>query len=124
MDHRSVGCIHRVPRMVVIAMLGLAVTACASTGASNSSRSTDVITASELREVGVLDLYEAVRQLRPAWLTNLSGAYLDNRRLDAEELRALSSARVQRIELISSEAATARWCTRTLSGRFLLLVGL
>ncbi len=123
MDHRSVGYIARRPRMVVIAMISLAVTACASAGASNRSRATDVITTSELREVGFLDLYEAVRRLRPAWLTNLSGAYLNNRRLDAEELRALPSASVQRIELISSEEATARWGTRTLSGRFLLLVG-
>jgi len=101
------------------AILVLAVTlggGCASAGRSARSGPID---ADELQAVGAVSIYDAVRLLRPSWLSNLSGAYRGDLRLTIDDLRDLSASDAGRVELLSSEEATARWGTRTLSGRFL-----
>ncbi|MEJ2205585.1 MAG: hypothetical protein P8170_15915 [Gemmatimonadota bacterium] len=91
-----------------------------------------IITAEEMREIVAVDAYEAVEVLRPQWLVvrprnvwsrlpdtelpvggSISESlpvYLDDFRLGGiEELRGLSTQRIESIRFISAAMATAQW---------------
>lgn len=113
---------HFIPT-ALLALIALAATGCATTGAADDGRSRNVITAEEIREVQALTAYDAVQRLRPAFLrrgrVNLQDdtvtypiVYLDDLRMGpVDELRRIRAAEVVRIEYLSGSDATMRFGT-------------
>jgi hypothetical protein len=97
----------------------LTLVACASGGGSSSrppGATPDRIVRAELAEVEELDAYDAVRQLRPAWLrvrtgTEPPGVYLNNTRFgsDPTALRNLRPSGIERMEYFNATDATTRF---------------
>lgn len=108
----------QVRRVAGIVLTLLVASGCASTG--GSQRDGPILPA-ELRELGSTSIYDAVRILRPTWLPRLAGAYRDDVELTNRELQTMMLRGTETIEIISASDATARWGTRLLSGRFLVI---
>jgi outer membrane receptor for ferrienterochelin and colicin len=119
----------RVHAVVFAGLVWLAAGACASAtqGGARASGGSNVITRAELDRVPGTNVYDAIQQLRPGWLsrptapsvigTNPVMAYVDRHRFGAaDELRNLSTSEVERIELVSAADATTRYGTGHPSG--------
>jgi len=118
------------------------VAACASGGTSGSSAkprySQNVITTAELATVDAADAYQAVRQLRPQFLTNSRGptqmgtragstdagiqVYLDDQRLgDVTSLAQIPKNDVKEIRFLSASEASSRFGTGNTSGAIVVV---
>jgi hypothetical protein len=115
-------------RLGLTALFGLLLVlgGCASTGSSGGGGATsnpNLITRAQLDQVTTSDLYDAVRRLRPNWLTargpsTLIGeqaqvaVYLDGARLGtATALRGINFDSVTQLEYLSPADATNRYGT-------------
>jgi hypothetical protein len=106
-------------RFVALLACVVLATACASGGTgspSRTGRNRNVITADELGELQVQNALEAVRQLRPAWLTARGRTGLPviyrNSTLWGRDPSSLQSIQIQTIEEIryfNAADATTRW---------------
>ncbi len=109
---------HRNRLMSVLAIAVLA-GACASSGQPGSSprRNRNLITADELAELNVTSAFEAVRQLRPAWLTRRGGSapiiYLNSTRWSGtpEGLESIQLQSISEMRFLSASDATTRFGT-------------
>ena len=123
----------RVHAIVFTGLLCLVAGACASgtRGATPAPRSGNVITRTELDRVPGANAYDAVRQLRPMWLSrpvtpSINGSnpvmvYVDGQQFGtAADLRNLPTEQIQRIEFISASDATTRYGTGHASGAILV----
>ena len=106
--------------------------ACAAktpTQSAESSRSRNLITASELSGVDAVNVFTAVQLLRPEWLRSrgamsftepqgsLPTVYVDNIRYgEVATLNAIPIAGVSEIRYISGPDATTRWGTGVIGG--------
>ena len=98
--------------------------ACAPAAQNPTARpSATIIELAELESRSFPSVYDAIRNLRPSWLLGtLGGVYVDDVRVAGVDwLHETSVAQVQRIELLSAEEATAKWGTRAMSARFILV---
>ncbi|HEY0672590.1 MAG TPA: hypothetical protein VGD27_10000 [Longimicrobiales bacterium] len=102
--------------------LVLAVTACASGGASKSSSPNDrsVLTSEDIQRTGSTDAYSAVQALRPQWLTRRGTAtinmretimvYLDGNLMGGpEQLRHINTHSISTIRHMDGLEATQRY---------------
>lgn len=90
-----------------------------ATRPDSDSKDLYLITAKELDAAGLDNLYDAVRQLRPGWLTRRSRqqsgeqsivVYLDDRQFGSvAQLRQVSSRAVQSIRYLSPTEAQVRY---------------
>ena len=121
----------RIPRrsgalFLVVASLASVSVGCAATGgnARASGGGLNLLTGDQIRETSARDLYAAIRQLRPNWLTarsrgsllfegsNRPIVYVDGVRYG--EIRTLNSMEVNevaRVQFIGAADATTRWGT-------------
>lgn len=101
--------------------------ACASGGASSTGertgRNRNVISAEELGEIQVQNALEAVRQLRPAWLTprgraGLPVIYRNSTRWgrDPLSLQTIDIHSIEEIRYYNASDATTRWGTGVAGG--------
>lgn len=110
-------------RLAAVALIGLSVSACTSTGGSRSS-GRGPITLENIQESNVsTNAFDVVQSLRPEWLRTrgvqtLSGEASDNIKVyvngsqygtNPESLRGLQRENVQRIEFLSASQATTRY---------------
>jgi hypothetical protein len=115
--------------VMFVGLVWLAAGACASAtqGGARASRGGNVITRTELDRVPGTNVYDAIQQLRPGWLsrptaptvlgTNPVMAYVDRHQFGtADDLRNLGTSEVERIELVSAADATTRYGTGHPSG--------
>ena len=103
------------PALSVFVVLG----ACASGGGGGTGvpgATPDRIVRAELEALGPMDAYEAVRELRPAWLrvrnqTEPPVVYLNNTRFgnDPTALRGLQSTGIEQMEHLNATDATTRF---------------
>lgn len=114
-----------------IGWIGPVVFACsacvAGTTGAGVDRIRDPVTPAELEETGLNNLYDALRRIRPAWLTNLGGVYTDGfqaaGRGDATEwLRSTTPARVERIDVLSCEEKMTRFGGRCLNQQYIHVI--
>ena len=125
-------------RLPVLLALGLALgfTGCAVREDTGSHRSTDVLTAEELREVPVTTVYDAIRRLRPNWLRVRSApttgspvperpvVYVDGVRAGTVGiLRDMRREHAVRIEYLDPSDATNRYGTGHSGGALLVTTG-
>lgn len=94
-------------------------------GASPRRGSSTRIIQEELETVTQLDIYSAIRRLRPAWLRTRSGgepmAHVDGNILGpASGLQSIRAADVQEIEFMNSSDATTRFGTNYTNGVILV----
>jgi len=111
---------------IVLGMMLLAGAGSAD-GQQRPRRDRNLITLEELQQSGTQDLYQAVRKLRPAWLSSRGAAsispdgsgmvtkeeamvvYVDGaRRGGLDELRAFPFEQAAEIRFLSSDVATSR----------------
>ena len=106
-------------RFLSLLAVGILGSACASSGQPGQSRprrSRNLITADELAGLSVLSAYDAVRQLRPAWLqvrgrSALPVVFRNNARW-GDDPRSLESIRmniVTEMRFLSASDATTRY---------------
>lgn len=106
------------------AALMLILTACASTGGTQSGGTPDVITSEELRSAeGVSNLYQAVQRLRPRFLRGRIGSrsfrgtdgvvvYFEGVRLGGvQELRRIAIDSVAEVRYLGAQDATTKYGT-------------
>ncbi len=127
--------------LLVGAILGVLAAGCASgggPGAAAPRTNRDVLTAEEIAAAGVRNAYDAVKHLRPRWLTH-SGAtalqhtirvivddvpYFDPSGLDSAggpaALRGINASEVLEIRFLSAEEATMRFGTGYTAGALLV----
>ena len=105
-------------RGILPAVLVVLAAACASTN-TRAGTANPPITADELAQGRYTSVYDAVERLRPAWLRNLMGSYINGQRAPAADLRTTPVQGVAEIKLISSEEATTKYNARALAGNFL-----
>ena len=112
-------------RLKHLGLLSLAVlvSACypARAGTSGPDRDAYVITSQELQQVPADDLYEAVQQLRPAWLSRRSGqspqVFVNGApRGGLDELRTFRPENASELRFINAADATTRWGTGYTAG--------
>ena len=116
-------------------MLGAAMSACASSGATSPRRSLDVITQAEMTATNLPSVYEAVQRLRPQWLRGrgstssmnndpaLPVIYVSGMRQGGPEaLRSLRTNDVSEVRFISASDATTRWGTGHIGGAIEVIV--
>lgn len=108
------------PVLCVAATAVLVLSAACAPGGQTEGRSSgdrDRISAAELQQVEVTNLYEAIRRLRPRWLRSRSGGgapvvFIDNVRAgDITMLEQLYLTTVREVRFISPADATTRWGT-------------
>lgn len=101
----------------------LALTACAGGMAGAGGGDRDTITQEQLLDTGASDLYDAVRRLRPEWLTSrgprsmvqdgspaLASVYMSGSHLgDVEALRDIRPENVQSLRYFDAGTASARF---------------
>ncbi len=109
-------------RFIAAVLLVGALAGCASTGASGTRRDTAELTAEEIMATSALNCFEAVRQLRPMWLTarstSLSGerftpvVFVDRApQGDVDFLRSIPVQEVERLRFMNARDATTRYGT-------------
>ena len=126
----------RLSHLPVLLVLLFAAAACAVKSDTGSARSTDVLTAEELREVPVTSVYDAIRRLRPNWLRVRSAptagnpvperpvVYVDGVRAGSVGiLRDMRREHVVRIEYLDPNDATNRYGTGHTGGALLVATG-
>lgn len=118
----------------------LALGGCASSGtspgAAAGSRDRNLITNAELQGMDALNVYEAVRRLRPTWLryrgqSVLSGPDRESLRVyvngsyfgDAESLSNLRARNVQELRFLDARQATLRYGTDHTVGAIVVTTG-
>lgn len=103
--------------LLLLLVLG---TGCAAPGAGSGTSSGDVLTQEDLAAYQNNDLYQALRRLKPTWLSYRGGSpeVLVNglRRGDVEVLRQIFVQDVGRVEFLSPQEATNRYGTGFLNG--------
>lgn len=106
---------------------------CASSGGGSDGASRNVITRAEIVESNLMDAYEVVRQLRPAFLQrrrarSVTGdvvrdpvVYMDGvQRGGPEELRLIDAQNVEEIRYLDATDATMRFGTGHSAGAILV----
>ena len=128
-DNRK-ACYMRHSRTLFLMLFGLLVAACSSTGGSKAPQGDrNHIIRAELAELTATDAYEAVRQLRPHWLSTRGAAtirgfsssdvmvHLDEALLgESETLQQISISIVEEMFYLSSSEASTRYGTGYLNG--------
>ena len=111
-------------RIALAASLTITVlTACSSNrNSSGAPANVNAITEFELQAGDYSGVYDAVSRLRPGWMRDLGGAFLQNQQLQVGELYRMPVAHIARIERLTSEEATRRWGIASLSGHYLLII--
>ncbi len=98
----------------VVAVLGLACASAGQTG-QQSGRSRNVITVEELSGMMDQNAYDAIRRLRPQWLTTRGSAivvFVESTRAGAVDyLRTIALTDVAELRYISASDATTRFGT-------------
>lgn len=111
---------HQRHRSVVILVLALAITACASNQSGTAGSNRSVLTEQEIVATGYTDAFSTIQALRPQWLivrgaTSFSRAepvqvYLDDQRYGGvESLRNVSVQQVNLIRYYTGIQASERW---------------
>jgi len=112
----------RLPFFMIALSIALA-TACSSGGtqseggASGQSRRSDLITREELAPISQFSAFDAVRRLRPRWLSSRGGGRLPTVFVDGSArgepsfLRQISADTVERMRFMSAPDATMRYGT-------------
>lgn len=130
----------RFPVALMVAAMTTAVHACAMSGpVASSGGSRDVLTEAELADAQHLDVYDAVRRLRPVWLRSQRGqdsltpraaarrgvrVYLDGVHFgDIDALRNLNVADVREIRHLDAREATQRYGIDHAEGAILVTTG-
>jgi|AP95_1055475.scaffolds.fasta_scaffold04762_2 hypothetical protein len=102
--------------------LAASVPGCASAGGGGASARSvrdAPITAAELSEGAYANIAQAVRRLRPTWLTRLAGVYIAGFQVSQRDWESEPIAAVGEIRIITCDVAVGRYGSRCLNGRFL-----
>ena len=105
-----------------LALLVLLASACyPARAARGTDRNPYVITSAELQNIPADDVYEAIQQLRPAWLSQRSGrtpqVFVNGSpRGGLSELRTFRPEIVTELRYIDATDATTRWGTGFMAG--------
>lgn len=105
-------------RFLCLALLTVAVAACATTPATKTRTDRNRITAEEVQQSQATDAYEVVQRLRPQWLNVRGGGsltrgtgilvYLNSSRLGGvESLRQIEIETIQELEFYDQSKAVA-----------------
>lgn len=123
-------------RMTLAVVIGLMMTACASTGGgerTESPSSRDVITAEQLQSMSNQTVYDVVRKLKPRWLqkrgqgsfrgsTELLVVIDDSQFHDLSLLTSLDASNVEEIRYMDPRKATNKYGTRASGGALLISI--
>ncbi|UCG85874.1 MAG: hypothetical protein JSW71_18495 [Gemmatimonadota bacterium] len=107
-------------RTVVLAVLTVALAACAGQSSSSPRPNPSLIARAEIAEAGISDAYQLVQKLRPAWLQKRGATsftqegdvavYLDGTRVgDREALRGIMTIDIESLEFLDAGRATFRF---------------
>ncbi len=102
--------------------------ACSTTGTTGGTSRSDrqsPIVAADIDAGGYDDLFDMIRQLRPHWLNNSNGVYLDGVRKDRDWLRSTSTFGIRKIESLSCQEAMSELVgSRCRLGRYIHVISL
>jgi hypothetical protein len=112
------------PMLLAIIMIPAALASCASGGGERSGSSPDLISAEDLEGMSVSSAYEAIRRLRPRWLTTRGTqsiqdssagqpvVFVDDIRFgDTSSLQSMRISDIVSIRYINARDATTRFGT-------------
>lgn len=120
---------------ILIFLLALPLSSCASTGGTGGDAPRDVLTRDQLDEVAYLNAYDAVRRLKPIWLQSERGqdsfitqgrrglrVYVDGILFgDKGSLRNLQVSDIEEIRFLDRREATREFGTDHGEGALLIL---
>ncbi len=114
--------------LLAVVILGSACASSGQPGQSRPRRDSNLITAEELSGLTVSSAYEAVRQLRPAWLqprgrSPLPAVFRNNSRWggDPSSLESIRIDSVSEMRFLSASDATTRYGTGFTGGVILVV---
>lgn len=121
-------------RMTLAVVIGLMMTACASTAGGDQTRSTssrDVITAEQLQSMSNQTVYDVVRKLKPTWLqkrgqvsfrgnTEMLVVVDESQFHDLSLLTSLNASSVDEIRYMDPRKATNKYGIRASGGALLI----
>ena len=120
--------------VLLLATVVIGAAACAAGAAAGGGGSSNVLTAVQLENQPVTNLYDAVQRLRPRWLlergaTTLNAAgnpvvvYVNDQRMGGvAELHNVVLSSVGEVRYLDASSATMRWGTGHTSGAILVTI--